>query len=118
MSEAEDRDRLRVSAMIQAAEEAKRDSAGGKAAFLQPGLAQKAVLLDLIHLTESAEKTSVSLKKLNPNLPWEKLSRMRNHGLVHEYGEVDLEELWNFVRDELPRLRTKLERLKYTSKSE
>ena len=118
MSDVGDRDRLRVSAMIQAAEEVRRDSAGGKTAFLQPGLAQKAVLLDLIHLTESAEKTSASLKKLNPNLPWEKLSRMRNHGLVHEYGEVDLEELWNFVRDDLPRLRATLERLKYTSKSQ
>jgi uncharacterized protein with HEPN domain len=107
------RDRLRVAAMIEAAEEAKRDSAGGKATFVQPGLVQKAVLLDLIHLTESAEKTSAGLKKGNSTVPWERLSRLRNRGLVHDYAEADLEDIWAFVREELPRIRRKLDRLTY-----
>lgn len=99
--------------MIAAAEEAKRDASRGKASFVEAGLVQKAVLLDLIHLTESAEKTSASLKKLNPRIPWDRLSRLRNRGLVHEYMEVDLEDLWSFLRDELPRLRRQLDRLAY-----
>ncbi|MGC2288761.1 MAG: HepT-like ribonuclease domain-containing protein [Thermoplasmata archaeon] len=104
------RDKLRVTAMTEAAEEAKRDAAGGKAMFLLRGLAQKAVLLDLIHFTESAEKTSPAFKNLNPRVPWERLSRLRNRGLVHEYVEVDLEDLWTFVRDELPGIRRLLDR--------
>ena len=71
MSEVEDRDRLRVSAMIQALEEAKRDSAGGKADFLQPGLAQKAALdpgsrgtQDSVALVE-ATRTATLLPKVD-----------------------------------------------------
>ena len=107
------RDRLRVTAMIEAAEEVKRDVAGGKAAFLETGLIRKAVLLDLIHLTESAEKASAGLKKRNPEIPWARLSRLRNRGLVHDYAEADLEDIWGFVRIELPRIRRQLDRLRY-----
>jgi len=107
------RDRLRVSAMVEAAEEAKRDGAGGKETFMAAGLVQKAVLLDLIHLTESAEKASSGLKKSNPRIPWGRLSRLRNRGLVHDYAAVDFEEIWAFVREELPRLRRQLDRVRY-----
>jgi uncharacterized protein with HEPN domain len=107
------RDRPRVIAMIQAAEEAKRDSSEGKETFLAGGLVQKAVLFDLIHFTESAERTSPGLKKRNPRIPWARLSQLRNRGLVHDYAEVNLEDVWAFVRQELPRLRRQLDHLKY-----
>jgi uncharacterized protein with HEPN domain len=81
---------------------------------LKTGLLQKAVLLDLIHLTESAEKTSAGLKERNPTVPWARLSRLRNRGLVHDYAEADLEDIWAFVREELPRIRRKLDRLSYS----
>jgi uncharacterized protein with HEPN domain len=111
------RDQLRGTSMKQAAEEAKLDSAGGKTAFLEGGMAQKAVLLDLIHLTESAERTSSALKRMNPRIPWERLSRLRNRGLVHDYIEIDLEDIWTFVRDELPHIRRQLDRMVYPSES-
>jgi uncharacterized protein with HEPN domain len=107
------RDRLRVTAMIEAAEEARRDAQAGKAAFLETGLLQKAVLLDLIHLTESAEKSSAGLKKRNPAIPWARLSRLRNRGLVHDYAEADLEDIWEFVQVEMPRIRRQLDHLTY-----
>jgi hypothetical protein len=62
------RDRLRVTAMIEASEEAKRDAVKGKQSFVEPGLVQKAVLLDLIHMTESAGRASSGLKKSNPQI--------------------------------------------------
>ena len=107
------RDALRVAAMIEAAEQARQDAGGSKEEFVRPGLVQKAVLLDLIHLTESAEKTSVELKRLNADIPWTRLSRLRNQGLVHDYEEVDLEDLWSFVRNELPRIRRRLDRMRF-----
>jgi uncharacterized protein with HEPN domain len=114
VTEKVDRDRLRVTAMTEAAEEARSDAAGGKGKFLEPGLTQKAILLDLIHLTESAERLSPGFKQANPGIPWERLSGLRNRGLVHDYSEVDLEDVWAFVRDELPRIRKRLGRVKYT----
>lgn len=112
------RDRLRIVAMIEAAEEAKRDATEGKEAFLSPGLTQKAVLLDLIHFTESAERTSPGFKKANPRIPWGRLSRLRNRGLVHDYMEVDLEDVWTFVQDELPGIRRRLARASYPGESD
>jgi uncharacterized protein with HEPN domain len=112
------RDQLRVTAMTEAAEEAKRDSAAGKATFLEGGLVQKAVLLDLIHFTESAEKTSPAFKQLNPRVPWQRLSRLRNRGLVHDYVEVDSEDLWTFVREEMPGIRRLLDRAVFPEDSE
>jgi len=113
MTDKATRDRLRIVAMIQACEEAKRDAEGGKSTFMEAGVQQKAVLLDLIHLTESAERLSPGMKDRNPNIPWERLSRLRNRGLVHDYAEVDLEDLWAFVHTDLPRIRRQLDRLRY-----
>jgi uncharacterized protein with HEPN domain len=107
------RDRLRIAAMIDAAEETRLDAAEGREAFLEKGKSQKAVLLDLIHLTESAEKTSPGLKRRNPDVPWDRLSRLRNRGLVHDYAEIDLQDVWSFVAKELPRIRRRLERINY-----
>jgi uncharacterized protein with HEPN domain len=111
------RDRLRIVAMVEAIEEAKRDAAGGKESFMNPGMPQKAVLLDLIHLTESADKVSAGLKKLNPLIPWARLRELRNRGLVHDYLEADLEDLWSFVHQELPRMRRQLDRVRYPDAS-
>ena len=112
MSAKPSRDRLRVTAMVHAAEEAKRDSAEGKDAFLEPGRVQKSVLLDLIYLTEAADRTSPSLKRKNPLIPWGRLSGLRNHGLVHDYMEIDLQDVWTFVREELPKIRRQLDRIR------
>jgi uncharacterized protein with HEPN domain len=108
------RDRLRVIAMIEAAEEAKADAAAGRDEFNRGGLVQKAVLLDLIHLTESADGTSSSFKKLNPRVPWKRLSRLRNEGLVHDYIQVNLDDVWAFVSRELPAIRRLLNRVRYS----
>jgi uncharacterized protein with HEPN domain len=99
--------------MIQAAEEAKRDASAGKESFMGGGLVQKAVLLDLLHLTESAERTSPGLNRLNRKIGWRRLSSLRNRGLVHDYMELDLEDVWTFVRDEPPKLRRQLDHLAY-----
>lgn len=113
MSGTESRDRLRVTAMIEASEEAKADASAGRNEFKRGGLVQKAVLLDLIHLTESADRASSSLKKLNPRIPWTRLSRLRNYGLVHDYVQVNIDDVWAFVSTELPAIRRLLDRVKY-----
>ncbi len=107
------RDQARIAAMIEAAEEARADATMGEAAFLDGGLVQKAVLFDLIHLTESAGRVSAGFKKANPRIPWDRLTRLRNQGLVHDYAQVDLHEVWRFARDELPRIRRQLDHVKF-----
>ena len=112
------RDRLRITSMIEAADEAKDDAAAGKDEFTKGGLVQKAVLLDLIHFTESAGGASASLKKLNSRIPWKRLARLRNAGLVHDYVQANLEDIWAFVTAELPGIRRQLDRIEYPNDQE
>lgn len=112
------RDQARVAAMIEAVKEALDDSSSGEGAFLAGGLVQKAVLLDLIHLTESADRASQGFKQRNQRIPWERLARLRNRGLVHDYVQADLHEIWSFVRDELPKIRKQLDRVKFDRPAE
>ena len=109
-------DRLRVAAMVEAAELARQDAGGRPQEFLRPGLVQRAVLLDLIHLTESAERTSPGLKRVNSRFPWARLTRLRNKGLVHDDEELDLEDIWQFLHEVLPRIRRQLQRMRYPAR--
>jgi uncharacterized protein with HEPN domain len=107
-----ERDLFRVTLMIEAAEEALRDSRVGRSRFFDDRKERSVILLDLIHLCESADRLSARAKKANPQVDWLRLSRLRNKGLVHDYPDVNLEDVWRFVCHELPRLRRQLARLK------
>jgi hypothetical protein len=63
MREKAERDRIRVVAMIEAAEAMDLDEADGKQVFSTPGLAQYAVLLGPTHITESAEREPLSASR-------------------------------------------------------
>jgi uncharacterized protein with HEPN domain len=97
--------------MLEAAEEALRDSQTGRDSFLSDRKERSLILLDLIHLCESADRLSARTKKANSTVNWSRLSRLRNQGIVHNYPEADLEDIWRFVNQELPRLRRQLSRL-------
>lgn len=44
-----------------------------------------------------------------PQFPWSAMKGMR-HILVHEYGRVDYEKVWDVITTDLPRLRIELAR--------
>lgn len=108
MTDKDARDSARVAAMVQAIVEVLEDSAGGVEEFQNDRKTQKAIILDLIHLTESASRISREFQDRHPKVPWALMNQLRNHGLVHEYGEVDLDGVWVFVRDEIPRISRSL----------
>ena len=108
-----DRDHRRIVQMIEAAEEGLRDAACGREEFLSDRRSRSVILLDLIHLTESADRLSVAFKKANSGINWKRLSELRNRGLVHEYADADHEDIWRFVREELPKLKRRLGRVSF-----
>ena len=42
-------------------------------------------------------------KAANPHIPWRAIKGMRNV-VVHKYGEVDMETLWDALQNDLPKL--------------
>ena len=53
---------------------------------------------------EAVRSLSETLRQSNPEVPWAQIRAMRNI-LVHEYFDVDLEEVWVTVERDLPRLK-------------
>lgn len=48
-------------------------------------------------------------KASTPDIPWRQMVSMRNR-LIHGYGAVDRDVLWDVVHDDLPDLVTRLHR--------
>lgn len=57
---------------------------------------------------EAAYQTSDETRKEYPQIPWQNIIGMRHH-LIHGYGSVDLDIVWEIVDHNLPDLIAKLE---------
>ena len=89
----------------------------GKEAFRRDPRAQKIVAYDLLIVGEAASKVRRATQRANPGIPWSELVGYRNL-LIHEYGDLDLEETWVFVRDALPNLERRLRRARVAPASD
>ncbi len=59
---------------------------------------------------EAANGTSEDFRNNHPKIPWKDIIAMR-HMLVHQYFGIDLEEVWNTVQQDLPRLKKAIDRI-------
>lgn len=59
---------------------------------------------------EAASKLPRSITRLHPEIPWTKMTGMRNF-IVHGYFLVDLEIVWRTIKEDLPPLRTTVAQL-------
>ncbi|MDH4129481.1 MAG: DUF86 domain-containing protein [Spirochaetota bacterium] len=53
---------------------------------------------------EASKKIPNEIKKRYPELPWRKLSKIRNK-FTHEYFGLDLDIVWKIINDELPSIK-------------
>jgi uncharacterized protein with HEPN domain len=74
-----------------------------EAAFRDDELTQSAVLHQILVLGEAAKRLSADFRKTHPELPWTDIAGMRDK-LIHEYEAVDLREVWNTARRDVPHL--------------
>jgi uncharacterized protein with HEPN domain len=78
--------------------------------FRDDSLMQDAILRNLQIIGEAAQRISPELKSRHPQIPWAPMAGMRNR-LVHEYFRLDLERIWQTVREDVPVLMTSIEPL-------
>jgi len=71
---------------------------------------QDAVVRRLEIIGEASNKLSEKFRKKYKNIEWAKIISMRNI-LIHEYFGVDLEQVWNVVVKDLPKLKKDLEKI-------
>lgn len=78
-------------------------------AFMADSEKQDAVLRRFEVIGEAASRLSPESQALFPAIPFRAMRGMRNI-IVHDYGEVDLELVWQTAEADLPRLIEALER--------
>jgi len=98
------RDAHRLADIVDAADAALEFAAGRDRTeldtdkLLEAGLVQKVVVIG-----EAAAGLSEPFRRSYPELPWADMIGMRNV-IVHAYWQVDRDELWHTVTDDLPAL--------------
>ena len=103
-------DRLYLVHISECIERIERFVGGGKESFMASDLIQGAVLRNLQVMAESTKRLSNSLKAKPPKAEWTGIAGLRNV-LVHNYFDIDLDEVWDIVELDLPALKRQVEEL-------
>ncbi|PTD97638.1 HepT-like ribonuclease domain-containing protein [Pseudothauera lacus] len=80
------------------------------AAFERDKRTQQAVVLNLLLIGEVASRIAEGAPGFiaaHPEIPWAAMRGMRNR-IAHGYFELDIEVVWDTVRDAVPELAVKL----------
>ena len=79
-------------------------------AFLRDEKTIDAVVRNLEVLGEAARQIPDDYVISHSHVPWRKISGLRNR-IVHDYFGLDLEIIWQILKNDLPPLKTSLEKL-------
>lgn len=69
-----------------------------------------AVVRNLEVIGEAARQMPKDTVAEHPGIPWAKMVGLRNK-VLHEYFGVDIEILWQTIREDLPSLKAQVEKL-------
>lgn len=81
-----------------------------KNTFYSDHKCQFAVIRCFEVIGEAVKRLSSEIQKTYPDIPWSKMAKMRDL-LIHAYDRVDLDEVWNTVKNDIPSLISALERI-------
>lgn len=59
---------------------------------------------------ESAYKLTKEYKKKYTEIPWEQIEKLR-HIIVHDYFELNIDQIWSVVIENIPELKQQIENL-------
>ncbi|MFB2981391.1 DUF86 domain-containing protein [Microseira sp. BLCC-F43] len=71
---------------------------------------QSAVVRQLEIIGEATKRLSEAFRASHPKIPWRQMAGMRDI-LIHNYDDVDLDEVWNVATISIPELIQQIEPL-------
>jgi uncharacterized protein with HEPN domain len=100
----------RVRDILEAIAAIERYANRGKNTFEKDELLQTWFLRHLQIIGEAAAALAEDVRALAPEVPWRKITGMRNV-LVHGYFEIDADLVWDAATRDVPALKPAIERL-------
>jgi uncharacterized protein with HEPN domain len=70
----------------------------------------EACLYNIQIIGEAVSKLPEDIKSSESSIPWVLIKGMRNR-LIHEYFGTDTEIVWQVIKNELPKITNKLEKI-------
>ncbi len=72
---------------------------------------QDSVIRRLEIIGEASKRIPRSVKELNKEIPWKKISLFRDF-IVHSYFEASLNRIWIIIKEDLPKIKEKIKAIK------
>ena len=79
--------------------------------FVKDGKTVRAVIRSIEVIGEAASRMSTEFHEAHPEIPWQKIIAMRNR-LIHVYFDIDYDIIWQTIKENLPDLTEKLQKIK------
>lgn len=79
-------------------------------AFMADFKTQDAVLRNLEIMGEATKNLSEGFRIKYPDIPWKSISGVRDR-LIHHYFGVNLDIVWDIIKNELPRLKSQVDEI-------
>ena len=71
---------------------------------------QDTILRRIIIIGEATKRLSRDFRNEHPSIPWKEIAGMRDV-ITHNYNEVDIDEVWKVINEDLPKLLNYIEPL-------
>jgi uncharacterized protein with HEPN domain len=81
-----------------------------KTAFLNHNMMQDAVMRQIEIIGEASRHISDEFQEKHPELPWFQMRGIRNK-IVHDYLEINVDVIWDTVKNDLPALKAQVQKL-------
>jgi uncharacterized protein with HEPN domain len=79
----------------------------GHESFLNEPHWQDGIARQLEIVGEATKHLSGEFRKTHPQVPWQRMAGLRDV-LIHDYMGVDLEAVWDIVRNRIPELKSQV----------
>jgi len=105
------RDDERLQDMLESARKTVRFAQGKSRSDLDADELLSLGLVRLIEIIgEAAKNVTDSTKLTHPEIPWRQIAATRDR-LIHAYSSIDLDIIWDIIKNDLPSLISSLERV-------
>ncbi len=100
-------DRERLEDILEAIAKIEKYAAKGKEAFDNEELIQIWIVYHVQLIGEATARLSPGIREQFPDTPWTDIVSMRNV-LVHQYFGIDMQQIWDTVTIDLPKLKNEI----------